>query len=829
MERPRRWPTTCGRNGAQHVWYRIDEGDQDVASFFHYLTLSCRPARGAPRLPVFGPEYADQPREFARQFFRSYFARLGTGTLLVFDDLHHAEVAPFQTVLGVLLRELPETLSCVCLSRALPDEDLGELTLKGRLAVLDESILRFSDREARALVAKRVHRAGAAIEASVARGWAAALVLLADRASVASLRAREPRSADGLDSRAAIFATLAKPLFERLTAAEQEVLLKLSLLPEFTAELARELTGSETTRVLLERLRRQQLLVTRGAGRTVFQLHDLLREFLQDRLTQQVPRAELARLRERAARLLHEAGHPDEAVDMALRAGAWPLARRLIVARAEVLLAQGQRATLNSWSAALPPRECDDAWLCYWLGVANMADDAIAESWLARAWSQFAARGDIHGQCLTAARAVLSKTDSWRTHEGLSVWTRRLLDLLGHDVRSPHGDQQLLVWSGMLRAVDFAEDYRTDTPAVQRLVSRLRERVARPLAGDTASLRLLASDTLIDHAGVHRSGRPVRERRRQRHRRSARSGRLTVDPWPVAGRLWRRERAILPVPETRVSLRLGGGGAAGRGGAGGARRAARRGVRRAVPPAAADEAAQRLQRVRRPDRAPRRDRGQPLHHPGGGGRGLSGGASHPEREPRRGLPRLRPVHDGDRGCQRAADRALAAFHHQVPGPARRSKGGRRRLVPRERPPLVRWRGAPSDAGLRARGSGLRGEVARDAPDYHECLSSCLRELRTSGWPSVVINLPRLLSELCQDALEADIEPDFCRALIKRRALAPPDSASERWPWPLRVYVLGPFRIERDGTPVSLGIKVPTRTLDICPRAGDRQGPDLRPR
>jgi DNA-binding SARP family transcriptional activator len=797
----------------EHVWYRIDEGDQDVASFFHYLTLSCRPVRGAPRLPVFGPEYADQPREFARQFFRSYFARLGAGTLLVFDDLHHADVAPFQTVLGVLLRELPETLSCACLSRALPDEDLGELTLNGRLAVLDESILRFSDREARALVAKRVRRAGAAIEASVARGWAAALVLLADRASVASLRAHAPGSADGLDSRAAIFATLAKPLFERLTAAEQEVLLKVSLLPEFTAELARELTGSETARVLLERLRRQQLLVTRGAGRTVFQLHDLLREFLQDRLTQQVPGAELARLRERAARLLHEAGHPDEAVDMALRAGAWPLARRLIVARAEVLLAQGKRATLNSWSAALPPRECDDAWLCYWLGVANMADDAIAESWLARAWSQFAARGDIRGQCLTAARAVLSKTDSWRTHEGLSVWTRRLLDLLGHEVRSPQGDQQLLVWSGMLRAVDFAEDYRTDTPAVQRLVSRLRERVARPLAGDTASLRLLASDTLIDHAGstgqadlFANAVDSVTDDLRA----------PDVSPWirglwlvafgAVSGRYFPYRKRGFPYASAEEALRA----------------AVELGAREGL-------------------------------------RGVEfGGLYHLQllmklrndfTEFAALIARLAEIADSRYTTQVAvvAD-CQAALHTRNGSHAEAYRACDRFMTAIEaanEPPIERWphfitkfQVLLADRKAAAAASFLEsvlhlfdGEVRRrtlvcvlvarafeakwrEAPDYHRHLSSCLRELRTSGWPSVVINLPRLLSELCQDALEADIEPDFCRALIKRRALAPPDGASERWPWPLRVYVLGPFRIERDGTPVSLGVKVPTRTLDI---------------
>jgi len=53
----------------------------------------------------------------------------------------------------------------------------------------------------------------------------------------------------------------------------------------------------------------------------------------------------------------------------------------------------------------------------------------------------------------------------------------------------------------MLRAVDFAHNYRSDAPAVGRLTQRLLQRLAVRTAGDTANLRLMASLTLIDHAG----------------------------------------------------------------------------------------------------------------------------------------------------------------------------------------------------------------------------------------------------------------------------------------------------------------------------------------
>jgi hypothetical protein len=38
---------------------------------------------------VFGPEYTDQPAEFARRFFRTYFHNLKRARLIVIDDLHH--------------------------------------------------------------------------------------------------------------------------------------------------------------------------------------------------------------------------------------------------------------------------------------------------------------------------------------------------------------------------------------------------------------------------------------------------------------------------------------------------------------------------------------------------------------------------------------------------------------------------------------------------------------------------------------------------------------------------------------------------------------------
>jgi LuxR family maltose regulon positive regulatory protein len=51
-------------------------------------------------------------------------------------------------------------------------------------------------------------------------------------------------------------------------------------------------------------------------------------------------------------------------------------------------------------------------------------------------------------------------------------------------------------------------------------------------------------------------------------------------------------------------------------------------------------------------------------------------------------------------------------------------------------------------------------------------------------------------------------------LIQKRRLTPPAERPAHWPWPVRIYLMGEFRVTRDGELVSTGLKTPTRSLDI---------------
>lgn len=792
---------------APHVWYRVDEGDQDVASFFHYLALSAPAGRGRGVLPAFGPEYADQLLPFARRFLRAYLATLRPRTVLVLDDLHNADVAPFRRVLGVLLDELPPDIRGVCVSRALPHDELLEHRVKGRLAVVDESVLRFSDREGRALLKLRLGGAAGRLSPAPACGWAAGLVLLAEQAGAAGRRSIPDAGAP------AAFAALAGQLIDTLPPAERRLLMKLSLLPEVKPDVARALGGDAAAHGVLEALQRRQLLVTHGASSApVFHLHDLLRDYLRGRLRRELPAAELAALMERTARLLDEAGYADAAVDLALQSNAWSLARQLISARAAGLLAQGRRATLIDRCAALPPDQLD-GWLCYWLGVANAPDDAIAASWFTRAWDRFSEQQDLRGLCLTAAHAVLSKADSWRTHEGLAIWTGRAVELIERDVRDLAQDEQLLAWTGILRAVDFAADYRSDAPAVDRLTSRLGERLATPQPGDSATRRLFASEALIEHAGT----------------------------------TGRRELFELAVDSVAADLRDPGASAWARGlwlvafGAISARYFEY--SRRGFPYATAEDALRAAIDIGGRESLRGVEFGALYHLQ------LLMKSRNDFTEFAALVQRLAEIADSRYTTQVAVVADCEAALHTIRSDFARAHEACDRFMAAieaaNEPPLERWphfitkfqvllaegRADLAEAfltdllplysgALRRRtetcvliARACQAKWAGDA-SYPERLREAFDGLRAANWPAILLNVPDLLAELCADALDREIEPELCRSLIGRRALAPPARRPRRWPWPVRVHVLGGFGLDRDGTRVDLGPRPPGRSLDI---------------
>jgi LuxR family maltose regulon positive regulatory protein len=792
------------RAKAPHVWFRVDEGDQDIAQFFGYLAQSLPSANAALKMPIFGVEYVEQPRDFARLFFRAYFAELKPGTLLVLDDLHTVDTPEFRDILAVMFRELPGTLRCVCLSRQLPSDEFGDRTLSGLQTVLDRSVLEFSDQEAHGLIKLRLKHKADQIDVGTARGWAVGLVLLVERVGISGID-------DAPWGASSLFTALGRHFFDALSATEQEMLLILNLLPEVTVALANAVTGSAEAGKLLDRLYHRQLLVTRAKGQVeAFQLHDLLRDFLDHRFDQRLSADEQRAAWIKAAQVLTEANRPDDAIALALRAGAWPLVHDLLLQRADAVIAEGRRATLIEWMGKLPPAELS-GWLLYWTGVAHLADDAAAERWLSRAWDAFDASGDQRGKCLTVARAILVKTDSWRTHKGLAVWTLRAATIASQDMPELSPEEDILVLIGLVRAFDYAEENGSD--AGQRLAERLLERLGQAERKFPSELRLHASETLIEHA-IGTGKAELFEQAVDHVVDDIENPDVTawhLGLWLVAfgaasGRYFRYSRRGFPYATAEEALRAAiaiGEREALKGVEFGALYHLQLQMKLRNDLSEFGRLVTRLAEIAdsryTTQVAVVADCNAALHT-------LQGNFANAYRDCDRFMA---AIEEADEPIVERLPHYITKFQVLI--------ADRR---PREAIDLL------TDLLARLQGGGhMRTQLCIMAatalqskwncdPDYEEHLSAFLTKLHGANWRGILLNLPDLLTDLLADALDSGIETEFCRALIAERHLIPPARCPISWPWPLKVHLLGGFRIERDGANLELGPKPPMRALDI---------------
>jgi hypothetical protein len=125
--------------------------------------------------------------------------------------------------------------------------------------------------------------------------------------------------------------------------------------------------------------------------------------------------------------------------------------------------------------------------------------------------------------------------------------------------------------------------------------------------------------------------------------------------------------------------------------------------------------------------------------------------------------------------------------------------------------------------------GPRGEVLRaatvalaracfarrtSAADYIDRLRESMALIRSQGLLRFLRLVPRLAAQLAADAIEADIETEFVASAILARRLPPPVSAalSDRWPWPIKVYVLRAFTVVVDGTPLAFAGRAQLKPL-----------------
>ncbi len=360
-----------------YAWYQLDQGDADVATFFHYMgqeLVRRDPAVGGS-LPGFSPEYFTDLPAFSGRYFREFFSRLATPFALVFDNYHEV---PGQSRLHEVIRdgleEIPEGGCVLIIGRTDPPPAFARLRANQQMMVLGWNDLKLNQEETNAIVDLRGLEVPDAVRVQLyerTQGWAVGTVLMLEHMRSEGTVAEVPTAF----TPNVIFDYLAGEVIKHLEDEQQHFLLQTAILTDMTPELAEDLTGrNDAAAILADVARRDYFVSIKQTDEGVaYQYHPLLREFLQKRAADTLGAEALGKLQTRAAELLEKTGHTEDSIALRIGSHEWSEVARLIREHASALLSQGRGETVEGWLEEIPREQLrQDPWLLYWLGACRL-------------------------------------------------------------------------------------------------------------------------------------------------------------------------------------------------------------------------------------------------------------------------------------------------------------------------------------------------------------------------------------------------------------------------------------------------------------------------
>lgn len=797
----------AARRSTGCLWYQVDRGDADIASFFFYLSQAAREHGAVDPLPRFEPAYLGDIEAFARAYFRELCNKLKS-PFLVFDNCQDAGADP--ALLAVLregVNELPEGSRLFVISRNAPPAGFARLRARGRMDVIGWNDLRLTLDEARGIA----HARGATLpDAELQRlldrtqGWAAGLMLLlqthaADPGTSPSAAAETP---------AVIFDYLAEEFLQQYKPDVREALLRLAYLPQITESMVEGLGISSDAASELADLALNQFLVTTISVPPiqVYQLHPLLVDFLQTRAEQTGTAAEQIARKRLAADVLVAHEHFGAACALRIALQDWDKLAELIRARADLLLRQGRGQTLEQLISALPESiRSSDPWLLIWLGQSRFPyAPAAARELFARAYELASTAQPPAIEAVLAAingglEATLNDPEQFALFDPWIAAATRWTAELGH---WPSADLEARLSSNMCLALTMRQPWHPDARRWKNQAERISQTHADPNVrlGINAILIIIAAwtghfgaaETMIEMMTEIAKGPEVTavsatkfaqaataffmlSGDRERCLESAQLGLRILSESGV--RLWSDT-----FPVNRLLGALGAGDL--------------------------ELAAQFIKEleVRPPTRRPfdaflqvygfawyamLRGDGFLAHQHLKNAVKLAGAL---------GAPFLEAA-----GCLALAQTLLRSGD---------APGAQRELA----------RAIEIGARLKNRLLDLmmllsRAHLALEAGDRGSALELAREGFAIARRRKILHVLwlePRHLARLCQLALEANIEPDFVRHLISQRRLLPepPPYGLSGWPWHCRVRVLGSFQLETAEAPRAAKARGGGRPLEL---------------
>lgn len=459
------------------LWYQCDEGDADLAAFFHRLGQAAPKRRAS--LPLFTAEYLQGVPAFTRRYFEELFRRLKVPSVLVFDNYQDVpEEAPLHEAILTALSRIPEGVNVVIVSRTAPPSAYIRLQANSHLGSLGWEALRFSKEEAEQIVALR---SGATAVPETMRslcgvcdGWAAGLILCAE----AVKRETTIPSQTSAHVPEETFSYFMREIFSHLQPSEQHFFLSSAFLRRMTVAMAEALTGEPAAGNILRRMTRNNFFVSRHGGpEGGYAYHPLYRDFLLRHARQTLSSATLSQLQRSAATLLERAGETEAAVDLLMEAGDWNGMAGIILSHAPEMMRQGRYLSLRKWLDPLPCELAErNPWLLFWKGMSRLfLVPSQAKVLFEQAFTGFHAKADSPGTILAASWVIAAIVFSYEDFVSLDHWHAVLSGLTAGMDTFPGEEIEATVLSSLVLAAGFRDFPQPEVERLERRVLELAE------------------------------------------------------------------------------------------------------------------------------------------------------------------------------------------------------------------------------------------------------------------------------------------------------------------------------------------------------------------
>ncbi len=449
------------------LWYSVDAGDADPATFFYYMGLALQEREVGRRevLPLLTPEYLPGIKTFTRRYFEQLFKKLPTPSSIVFDNYQDVSYhASLHEIIAEGLAVIPEGVNIIAISRNYPPPVLMPREDTDKFFFVEWNELRFSFHEAREFaeesLGKAIDTGTLTLMYSKTDGWIAGLLLimenLKDHAIDYSALKKLPVNE--------VFNYFSNEVFSRVDSETQDFLLTTAFVPGITSDMAERLTGNRSAELILSKLARNHFFTEKTSqAASAYYYHPLFREFLLSKAVKAFSSDEVKTIRREAAYLLEEAGRVEDTAALFIGAADWNGLIDFIIKLAPSMTLEGRYKPFLDWIAAIPSDVLENwPWLLYWRGVcATPSDPLQAELSMKKALEFFSRQNDRTGMfmSLCGLQDVILNIGAFHLFD---EWIDLMEKVLSEDSSFPSRDIEQRVIMNMVSALTCSRPHHPD-------------------------------------------------------------------------------------------------------------------------------------------------------------------------------------------------------------------------------------------------------------------------------------------------------------------------------------------------------------------------------